>query len=135
MNRVRLIAFTLAAYSAGCGGNPRVSAVPEEKANLSSVGRAYHAATEKLGRPPASEEQLMPFLRELGDPAQLLRSPRDCEPYVIVYGFDIRKSFDMPPPIWAHEKRGVDGNRYVITVMGVNLMTDEEFAAAKLAKR
>src|SRR5262249_48330528 len=106
-----------------------------EKANLSTIGRAYYAATEKMGHPPANEEQLRPFLRALGDPAEILRSPRDGEPYVIVYGFDTRKPFDMPPPIWGYERQGADGQRYVITVMGVNLMTDEEFATAKLAKR
>jgi hypothetical protein len=135
MNIIGFIAIALAICLAGCTSKPGASsAALAEKANLSTIGRAYHTATEKLGHPPANVEQLRPFLHELGDPAEILRSPRDGEPYVIIYGFDIRKPFDMPPPIWAHERRGAHGKRYVITVMGVNLMTDDEFATANLAK-
>jgi hypothetical protein len=102
-----------------------------ETENLSKIERAFDNATAKLGHPPANVEQLKPFLQEFGDAEQILRSPRDGEPYVIIYGVDIRKPFEMPPPIWAHEKSGANGKRYVLTVMGSRSMTDEEFAKAK----
>ncbi len=119
----------------GCSSKPALQAVGmSETENLSKIERAFDSAREKLGRPPANLEQLKPFLKEFGDADQILRSPRDGEPYVIIYGIDIRRPFEMPPPIWAHEKNGVDGKRYVLTVMGPVSMTDEEFSKAKFVK-
>src|SRR5262245_17614920 len=116
---------------AGCSSKPAdVGSGEDETEHLARIGRAYDAATKRLNRPPADVEQLKPFLREFGDPEAALRSPRDGQPYVIVFGANIRKPFQMPPPIYAHEKEGVDGKRFVLTVMGVIQMTDEEFAKA-----
>jgi hypothetical protein len=93
-------------------------------------------ATTKLGRPPARVGELRPFLEQVGDPEQILRSPRDGLPYVIICGVDFRQLpiTTMPPPIMAYEQVGANGKRYVLTVMGVMPMRDEEFAKAKLLK-
>jgi len=67
-----------------------------------------------------------------GDPEQYLRSPRDNQPYVIIYGSPLDS--DGRDIILAYEKDGLDGKRYVITLSrDVKLMTDEEFAGAKFA--
>src|SRR5947207_6280163 len=74
----------LAVASAGC--QSRAPAVKEgESNNLAKIQTAYDSATRKLGRPPANLEELNPHLRELGDPTELLRSPRDGQPYVILW--------------------------------------------------
>src|SRR5262245_45050551 len=120
----------LAAIGCSSRATPSAAAVSETE-NLSKIERAYDKAIQKLGRPPADTEQLKPFLKEFGDPDKILRSPRDGQPYVILYGVHIRKvKLEMPPPIWAYEKNGVNGKRYVLTVMGAVPMTDEEFAKA-----
>jgi hypothetical protein len=125
---------TLAAL-AGCSSKrPPPPPAPAESENLSKIEWAYDRALQKLGRPPADAEQLKPFLKEYGDPEQILRSPRDGEPYVVIYGAQIRKASGMPPPVWAYEKVGSGGKRWVMTVMGKLLMTDAEFAQAKLMK-
>lgn len=129
-----LLAILLSA-SAGCSSKPSADvAAVDETENLYKIERAYDAATKRLNRPPADVEQLKPFLREHGDPDTILKSPRDGQPYVIIFNADIRKGFEMPPPIVAHEKAGVNGKRYVLTVMGVVSMSDEEFAKAKFVK-
>jgi hypothetical protein len=102
----------------------------QEIQNLNQIGTAYDKATEKLGHPPQNLEQLKPFLKPYGDPETILRSPHDGLPYVILWGKNPRQAafHTMPPPILAHEQQGVNGKRYVLTVMGVMPMTDEEFA-------
>jgi hypothetical protein len=128
----RAIFMMLAAITlGGCSANAPPAPHFADTENLSKIERAYHADLQKLGRPPANADQLKPYLKEFGDPDAILRSPRDGEPYVIIYGVDIRKPFSMPPPIWLYEKHGADGKRYVMTIMGMMCMTDEEFANAK----
>ena len=122
---------------AGCSrSSPAPLVKPGEGDNLSKIQRAYDQATKKLGRPPARVTELYPFLKEVGDPERILCSPRDGLPYVIICGVDFRKLpiTTMPPPIMAYEQFGANGYRYVLTVMGVMPMRDEEFAKAKLLK-
>src|SRR5262245_31848175 len=122
---------------AGCSASRSQRALQEltEAENLTKIERAFDRAFQQQEQPPADAEQLKPFLRQFGDPEVLLRSPHDGEPYVIYWGVNFRKaSFESPATIIAHEKRGVNGKRYVLTVMGVRSMTDEEFAGASFIK-
>ncbi|HEY7155179.1 MAG TPA: hypothetical protein VH575_14550 [Gemmataceae bacterium] len=89
----------------------------------------------KIGHPPRSEDELKRCFKEIGetgDPDQVLRSPRDGEPYVILYGPPL--DADARDVILAYEKNGAEGKRYVLTqARRVQVMTDGEFAAAKFA--
>src|SRR5262249_37545185 len=98
---------------------------------------AYHQATKQLGRPPQNAEKLKPFLKQYGDPETILHPPQDGLPYVILWGRNIRTTTikTMPPPIIAYEQQGVGGTRYVLTVMGIMPMTDEEFQKVNLNKK
>src|SRR5207245_5579364 len=64
----------------GCGsgvnekGVYQVPMSPAEK-NLSHIAAAYEEAYSKLGHGPKDAEELKPFLKEHGDPAELLKSP------------------------------------------------------------
>lgn len=118
----------------GCSANPPAVPPISEADNLSHIDRAYHAALQKLNRPPANLEQLRPFLAEFGNPDEILKSPRDGESYVIIYGIDLRKPFPMPPPVWAHEKTGLNGKRWCMTALGPIQMTDAQFAQTTFAK-
>lgn len=123
---------------AGCSRSSPGRVVKEEEIqNLGKIQAAYDRATEKLGHPPQNTEQLIPFLKEYGDPQTILRSPHDGLPYVILWGKNLRKAAfaTMPPPIIAYEQQGVNGKRYVLTVMGIMPMTDSEFGKLKLTKK
>jgi hypothetical protein len=132
---IRMFAIALIALL-GCTGG-QVATPGPETTNLAKIQTAYLAAIEKNHRPPADEAEAMPFLEPLGKPAEILVSPIDHEPYVILWGVDWRKSPipSMPPPIVAYEKTGQNGVRRVLTVMGVQTMTDDEFARATFIAR
>jgi hypothetical protein len=62
----------------GCSGN--AEAVKEQGAvgeNLTAIANAYRAATDKNNRPPASPEELKPFLPPGVDQATLFQSVRE----------------------------------------------------------
>ncbi len=120
----------LAASGCGSGGEP--AAVPDAYQNLRKIGLAYRQATEANGRPPESVTDLMPFLRKLGDPAAILRSPDDGEEYTILWGVDV---LNVRPrgstwPVLAYEKHGKGGKRRVLQVRFPTVMTDEELRNA-----
>lgn len=110
---------------------------PEDAAavNLRRIAQAFDVAEYKLRRAPRDEGELRRFLGETGaavDPDQLLRSPRDGQPYVIRYGS--RLDPDGRNTVLAHEKDGVGGRRYVITLSrDVRLLSEQEFSAAEFA--
>lgn len=124
-----LILFT-GVLLAGCSSSEPPGLKQEEINPLGKIGNAYDRATVKLGYPPRNLDQLKPFLKEEGDVDSLLRSPNDGQPYVILWGQNIRKVETMPPPIIAYEKQGVNGRRVVLTAMGVVPMDEEEFQTA-----
>jgi hypothetical protein len=108
----------------------------EDVKHLRNIEAAYEAATNQLGRPPASEAQLRPYLKRYGNPDDLLRSPRDGRPYVIQWGINIQAArAKLPPRVIAHEAAGVNGRRYVLTVMGVGVMTEEQLAEATAGRK
>jgi hypothetical protein len=103
--------------------------------NLRKIVQAFDAAEYKLRRAPKNEEELKRFFTDAGatgDPEQYLRSPRDGQPYVIIYGTALDP--DGRSIILAHEKDGAEGKRYVITLSrDVKLLTADEFAKAEFA--
>ncbi len=118
----------------GCSSKP-VKQEDPGAVNLRKISQAYDVADLKIGHPPRNEEELKRCFQEIGetgDPDPILRSPRDGEPYVILYGPALDSS--ARDVILAYEKNGADGKRYVLTLARrVQVMTDSEFAAAKFA--
>jgi hypothetical protein len=108
----------------GCSPKPVIVGSSKEFQNLIFIAQAYiDAADGKLGRPPNNVDELKPFLEGMGDPNEILVSPNDGLPYVIVWGVKPGRS-----PI-AYEQQGKDGQRIVV---GSNLMpwrvTEEGFS-------
>ena len=95
---------------------------------LLAVSFAYGQFHQAKGREPRGPDDLRGLLA-----ADALVSPRDGEPFVILWGAEF-----MPPlgqdarrPILAYEKRGRDGSRYVLTALGyVELLTDDELRSS-----
>lgn len=143
MNEPREFRFVLFVFAwtcaglglAGCSSKP----VPQEDRaafNLRKIAQAYELATDLRRRPPRNVEDLQRQFKELGetgDPDQLLRSPRDGQLFVILYGADF--DADARDTVLAYEKDGAEGTRYVLTLARVvKQLKNEEFARATFAK-
>ncbi len=119
----------------GCSEKPKVQ---ENKAadHLRKIGQAFDMAQYKGGTPKNADD-IKPFLKQLSpqeEPDEMLRSPNDGEPYEIMWGVNLEKQTDIGA-IFAHEKKGSNGKRYVITVARLVLqMSDAEFAGATFAR-
>ncbi len=96
---------------------------------------AYMRFSADQKRPPRNAEELKPFLAEFGNADDILRSPRDGQPFVVCWGVDMRQapaSEGKPMPVVMYEKQGVDGRRYVLTApfRKVEVLSDQEFRQA-----
>ena len=115
----------------GCSSSVEQTKMQGEVAGtLSTIAKAYLAATQKNGRAPNGPDELKPFLPPDSDQEAMFRSTRDGQPFVILWGADPRTGMDLKPLVIAYEKDGSGGNRFVYTAMGVMQMTDEDFAQA-----
>ncbi len=113
----------------GCSSSTPVKN-PASQDNLMKIGTAYVRFNEQYRRGPSSAEELLPFLKEVGDPAELLRSPDDHEPYVVCWGVDLRTPPTGSPEfsVLAYEQRGSGGQRFVMsTSRWVGRKSDAEF--------
>lgn len=132
----RFAAFGMVCFALGAAGLVGCSSQtvehPPVHQNLKKIGIAYIQATEKLNRAPANLKDLMPFLKDQGDPDQLLKSPGDGENFVIVWNVDHRAyaSKGEQLPVIVYEKTGSDGMRYVLRVNRTLRLTNEEFQKA-----
>src|ERR1700733_12499030 len=120
--------FVLAAIClTGCGGEQQKVVVSSPvEGNLHAIREAYFKAARELGRPPRSKEELVGALKNLGDPVTLLRSPDDGNEFVIVYGTDPLGP-DSIGNIWAYEKIGKDGFRWIMRGRSTRRISDESF--------
>jgi len=120
---------------AGCG--TKVAPEPPKgsvHANLEAICNAYRKASMELKR-PAKLEEFKNALKGYGDPEQLLISPRDGQPFVLVIGTDIwAEPRPTNPLIIAYEKVGKDGQRFTVMANGtVAPFTDEEMSNFRFA--
>lgn len=122
---------TLGIAAAGCRPALITAEKPMDPAmeRLLAVGRAYGEFTRERGRPPRGPDDIRGRLPT----ADALVSPRDGQPFVVCWGIDVRSppTWASGRPIIAHESRGVDGTRYVLTTMlNVELLTNDEVRAS-----
>jgi hypothetical protein len=103
---------------------------PDESSGerLHKIGLAINEATARLGRPPANLEELRPYVGEHGDPDRLVVSPLDGQPFVILWGTDVRSV--GYGTVLGYERSGTGGRRFVLTASTVLQMTDEELNRA-----
>jgi hypothetical protein len=118
----------LVAICAGCGsGGAGAIGSKDDVSHLRVVGILYGRYMEAHGRAaPANEEQFIAFLQQepgnwnkLAPTAkELLASPRDGQPLVVVYGRPLKDDPEIGFPLIAHEKTGVDGQLIAISSSG-----------------
>jgi hypothetical protein len=111
----------LPAVQTGCG--PKAHVVPFSPAehNLKHIAMAYNDANSQLNRPPKNAEELKRFLKEFGNPDELLVSPNDGQPFVIIWGVNPGggpTEYKQMFPILAYERQGKSGHRAVTDVRG-----------------
>jgi hypothetical protein len=146
----RAVAITTAAVlltgltgCSGCGGGgaqPYVVPLSDSEKRLRDIVLGYMEAHEKLGRGPKGPEELKPHLTQFGNPDELLVSPDDGQPYVIVWGVDPSRGgpteYQGMWQIIAYEKKGAGGKRAVVDIRGRPLtVPDGEFSQLKFAGR
>jgi hypothetical protein len=116
---------------AGCARDTsRPYAAAEDR--LLKIGKAYLKVCYD-GHTPKGFEDIKPYL-DGDETEELLRSPGDKEPFVIMWGIDYHT---LPPgqgdpfTVAAFEKKGVNGKRYVLRFpLRVESMTDEQLRKA-----
>jgi hypothetical protein len=129
---LRLLGVLALAALSGCGGGPQpMPAESGAAAHLRQIANAYDSVVMRGGRPPRSMEDLRPVLQAMvpgKDPDEYFRSPNDGEPYVIVWGIRLDR-IDDADGVLAHEKKGRDGKRFVITLSRFTKeLSDAEFS-------
>jgi hypothetical protein len=125
--------------AAGCSGKV-VKAREDPKSHIKQLGILYGRFTgEHQGRGPANEKEFKDYIRKMDadqlpagiDKANvdaLFVSPRDNQPYGIVYGVSPGPPGPQGSTVTVYEKTGVDGKHYVF--MGAGQV--EEVDDAKL---
>lgn len=115
----------------GCSGPPEPdSAQGEHFESFAVISQCYTDYTMQHGRAPSSEKDLLPLLRQAGvDPAELLESLGGGADVVVLWG--AMPDMQSPEPVvMGYETSSTNGQRLVITSMGVVTMPDEEFYSA-----
>jgi hypothetical protein len=119
----------------GCSQGGRESA-PLQESTIKPLAMLYGQFTgQNQGRPPANEEEFKRFIRERGmgtlkqfnipDVDSLFISPRDKQPYVVIYGQPKGPPALAGQPVVVYEKVGVGGKRYVASSLGAVEEVDE----------
>jgi hypothetical protein len=127
------LACVLAVAAGGCTRN---ASQETESSNMKPLAVFYgRFISMHRGQPPASEEEFKSYLKTLSpeslqsfnvtDINSLLVSTRDKKPYVIRYGKVTGPAGPGGMPVVAYEQEGVDGKRYVATVVGAVEEVDE----------
>jgi len=113
----------------GCRPETRITEEGSETQYLRNLVAAYMQTATDLGRMPRSIVEIKPALKCLGDPEQLVRSPRDGQIYVLVTGGQLDGHRSETSAVLAYERAGVDGSRLVVdSQRRVWEVTEEEFA-------
>jgi hypothetical protein len=111
----------LALLLAGCKAKVHVVPFSPAEHNLKHIAMAYGDAHGQLGRGPKSAEELKKFLAVFGNPDELLVSPNDGQPFVIIWGVNPAggpTEYKQMFPILAYERQGKGGYRAVTDVRG-----------------
>jgi hypothetical protein len=117
----------------GCQGGTQITP-PTDSSMLRGITRVYAIATRDLGRPPKSMDELEAVYAQADpDPSKYVRSARDGEEFVVVWGLNLKS---LPADtVLAYERKGVDGKRMVVTLNGeVREVSEDEFKALKFPK-
>jgi hypothetical protein len=114
----------------GCGQKTYVVPFSQAEKNLGFVAAAYTDAFSRLGHSPKDADELKPFLKPFGNPDELLVSPNDGQPFVVVWGAPDptqgrATSYKGMFPILAYERTGTNGMRAIADIRGRPMLVPE----------
>ena len=118
--------------SGGCGTGSDAPPSVESLVAIENVGKWYQVYRAKnAGKPPQDEEAFLAFVNaELTgrgqaavDAKKLLTSPRDGEPYIVLYGKIV--SNDPERNLVAYEQTGSNGTKLIVTELARSRVVDE----------
>lgn len=125
----------------GCGGSVSPTggdADFQTRRSMSQLASYYGDYMSAYGAPPKDEAAFRAFLQErskqiermdIGGVDGLLKSPRDGQPLVVIYGKPRIPAKSRSTPWVAYEQVGVDGKRMASKVRGgVDELTAEQIA-------
>lgn len=119
--RLCVVSCSALVFAIGCGGVQEIPPAPEVE-QLYQLQSAYNVACNELGRAPKDWEDLRPRMGGQADPPL---SPNDRLPYVILYGVHLGKG--EGDPLLAYEQQGKNGQRRVLTSMGIDAVDEARF--------
>lgn len=106
-----------------------------ERAQMKVLGILYGKfISGSRGAAPKGQEQFVEYLSStkasweklVDSPEQLLESPRDGKPLVMLYGNAYKKQPAGAAPWLAHEQEGVDGKKWAVNIRGMVEEMDSE---------
>lgn len=101
---------------------------------MQTIYSTYLKATDTLGRPPKDIDEFKRALPSTVDATDLLTSPHDNKPYVMIFGVNPRvPPSGMWPPLLCYEQEGSGGMFDAVTVMGVVRCPAEDLQKMKAA--
>ena len=101
---------------------------------LNAIYQAYVKFTEAQSEPPSSADDLKELLTKANqDPEKVFVSASDGEPFIVHWGAQALSPNPIPTVI-AYEANGKNGQRMVMTTMGVMAMHDKEFLNSDFPK-
>jgi len=128
-----LVAATASLLAVGCGINAQKA--EQETSNLKPLMVLYgRYIGQHRGQPPPNEAAFKDFVKSAGtaelpggakDMDALFTSTRDKQPYVIIYGPSKGSTGPGGQPVVAYEQAGVNGRRYVASMLGAIEEVDE----------
>lgn len=116
----------------GCRSQAADDEVARRGSNLQSLAGMYRMyTTENGGCPPSNEAEFKAFIQEQGlehfesfgitTVDDLFISPRDGQPYIVVYG----GGPEAMPDLVAYEREGLESGRWIVNSMTVVAEVDE----------
>jgi hypothetical protein len=136
MTRPFLLACSIAAAALAAGCKPSAPRQYDDQTLAAAemfrkVTPAYMKAYQVKKKPPTLDD-LKPFLKDQGEAASSLVSPRDNKPIVLVPFVPENPLGEGEQPIVAYEAEGVNGERMLVDSRGmVRLEKDADFARIK----
>ena len=126
----RLLIFSIMVFIfpfIGCNTSPITDeAQGDSFVQLNAIHRAYAQFSEATGKPPESADDLKEILIKANqDPETIFVSASDGQPFVIHWGVQAINTSPEPTVI-AYEGNGKNGQRMVLTSMGVIAMSEKE---------
>jgi hypothetical protein len=101
---------------------------------MQTIYATYVKVTDSLKRPPKDLDEFKRGLPSNVDAKDLLTSPHDGKPYVLVFNINPQAPPQSAlPPLLAYEQEGSGGMFDVVTTMGVVRCTAEDLQKMKAA--